>query len=183
MEFPACSKCHTLLPATAINPGRFAPCPGCGAEIWVEVFPALGRPLARGSGAETVMMTGESACFYHEDKKARIVCDACGRFLCGLCDCELSGKHFCPGCLESGRKKGGIQELENVRSLHGRQALILAILPFFITGLAAIFLAIRYWKTPGSLVKPQRWQLPVALVLAILQTLAFSALILAAFLK
>ena len=45
-----------------------------------------------------------------------------------------------------------------------------------ITGLAALFVTLRYWKAPGSLVQPQRWLMPTALVLASLQTLAYAAL-------
>lgn len=163
--------------------GAFAPCPSCGAELQVEVFPALTRPLAQGHAGEALIVTGESPCFYHEHKKAAAVCDACGRFLCGLCDCELAGRHYCPGCLESGRKQGNIEQLETSRPLHARQALVLAILPLFITGLAALYLAVRHWKTPGSLVSPQPWVMPTALVLSLVQTIAFSVLILAAILS
>lgn len=178
VELPACSKCHASLPVTAIVPGQFAACPGCGAEILTEVFAALARPVARGNIGEMVMVTGESPCFYHEAKKAVTVCDACGRFLCGLCDCDLGSKHFCPGCLESGRQKGGIEQLETSRPLHAQQALLLAIVP--VLGLAAFYLIIRFWKTQGSLVSSRRWMMPVALALAILQTLGFGTLILLA---
>ena len=58
--------------------------------------------------------------------------------------------------------------------------LVLAVLPLFITGLAAIYVAARYWKAPTSLVRPMRWAMPVALVLGILQTLGFAIVIIAA---
>jgi hypothetical protein len=165
------------------NAGQFASCPSCRAPLWVEVFNALFRPPSPGAVGEAVIIQGESACFYHEAKRAVVVCDSCGRFLCALCDCLLNGRHYCPPCLESGEKKRFIETLEKARPLHGRQALILAILPLFITGLAAIFLAIRHWKTPGSLVRPQRWHMPVALALASLQTLGFLFFILSALLS
>ena len=183
VDLPACSKCRRPLPLPEFQLGTFAPCPSCGAELQVEVFPALARPLAQGRAGEARIVTGESPCFYHENKKAAAVCDACGRFLCGLCDCELAGRHYCPGCLESGRKKGSIEQLETSRPLYARQALVLAILPLFISGLAALFLAARHWKTPGSLVSPQRWTMPTALVLGIVQTVGFTVLILAAILS
>ena len=47
--------------------------------------------------------------------------------------------------------------------LEPRQALVLALLPFFISGLAAIYLAVRYRKAPGSLVRPMRWAMPASL--------------------
>ena len=69
-----------------------------------------------------------------------------------------------------------------MRVLHSRQALLLAILPLFITGLAAIYVVLRYRKEPGSLVAPMRWAFPTALILASLQTLGYLALFLMAFL-
>ena len=143
----------------------------------VEVFPAFFRPFAPGHAGDWVMVEGESTCFYHPQKKAVVPCDVCGRFLCALCDCEIKGRHLCPACLESGQKKKSIQGLEDVRVLHSRLAFMLSLLPFFITGLAAIYVAIRYRKEPGSLVAPMRWAFPVALILGSLQTLAFLALI------
>jgi hypothetical protein len=127
------------------------------------------------------MIAGESACFYHDAKKAVVICDGCGRFLCTLCDCFLEGQHYCPPCLESGDRKRSIAPLEKSRPLHARQAMVLAILPFFVTGLIALFLAIRYWKAPGSLVRPQRWIMPTALILASLQTIVYLFLIIGAF--
>ncbi len=177
---PACPKCRVALGPELFNLGRFAPCPGCGSELWTEVFPAFLRPIAKGSAGEVVLVPGESTCFYHETKKAVVVCDACGRFLCGLCDLDFHGQHLCPACLESGRKKKTIAQLEDSRFLHGRQALLLAVLPLFLTGLAALFLCLRHWRSPGSLVRPARWQMPVALALAVLQVVGLPLLIWAA---
>jgi hypothetical protein len=73
--------------------------------------------------------------------------------------------------LESGQKKKSIQGLETMRVLHSRTALMLSILPFFITGIGAIWIALRYRKEPGSLVQPMRWAFSVALVLGSLQIL------------
>jgi hypothetical protein len=67
-----------------------------------------------------------------------------------------------------------------MRVLHSRQALVLSILPLFITGLAAIYIAIRYRKEPGSLVAPMRWAFTVALILGSLQTAGFLFLIIRA---
>ena len=180
-RLPTCSKCQTELRAELFNSGRFVACPVCVAQLWIETFPALVRPISKGTAAEPAVLSGESVCFYHETKRASAVCDLCGRFLCGICDCELNGKHYCPGCLESGKQKGRIDELQTSRVLHGRQALILSLLPFFISGLAAIFLAIRHWNSSDSLVSPRRWHMPLALVCGIMQTLFFSYLIIRAF--
>jgi hypothetical protein len=168
-----CPKCQVALPETVLNRQGLTPCPACGAPLEVEVFPALFRRIAPGREGEAILVEGESSCFYHPQKKAVVPCQACGRFLCALCDCELKGKHFCPGCLESGQKKKSIRGLEDVRVLHSRQALLLAVLPFFLTGMAAIYVALRYRKEPGSIVAPMRWAFPTALVLGSLQTAVF----------
>src|SRR5262245_21637562 len=152
VNLPACPKCRAHPGPDLYNLGEFARCPNCQSPLWVEVFNALFRPMATGVTSEAVMVEGESACFYHDARKAVVVCDGCGRFLCALCDCALNGRHYCPPCLESGAQKQTIEHLEKSRPLHGRQALILAILPLFITGLAALFVVLRYWKAPGSLV-------------------------------
>ena len=172
----ACPRCKTALTGEGFNLLRLAPCPACGAPLQVELFPAFFRRTVTGQAGEAILVEGESSCFYHPQKKAVVPCDACGRFLCALCDCEIAGGHFCPGCLESGRRKSKIQGLEEVRVLHSRMALLLALAPLFVTGLAAIYVVLRYRKEPGSLVAPMRWAFPVALVLGSLQVLGYLVL-------
>ena len=170
-----CPKCHTGLMEGVFGP-ELAPCPHCGASLQVEVFPAFFRRTAPGREGDPILVEGESSCFYHPEKKAVVPCEACGRFLCALCDCEIKGQHLCPACLESGQRKKNIRGLEDMRVLHSRQALVLALVPFFISGLAAIYVVLRYRKEPGSLVAPMRWAFPAALILGSLQTLSFLAL-------
>ena len=174
----SCPKCKSSLTGLGFNQARFIPCPTCRTPLQIELFPALFRRIATGRDAEAVLVEGESSCFYHPQKRAVVPCDACGRFLCALCDCELKGGHFCPGCLESGQKKKQIQGIENVRVLHNRTAFVLSVLPFFITGLAALYIVLRYRKEPGSLVNPMRWAFPAALILGSLQTVGFLVLFL-----
>lgn len=174
---PTCPKCRTALGSDLLNLGQFAPCPACGAQLQVEAFPALTRPIVQGNAGETSLVAGESTCFYHETKKAVVACDACGRFLCDLCDLDFESQHLCPACLEIGKRKKTIVHLEDWRPLYGRQALMLALVPLLATGLGALYLCIRHWKTPGSLVRPARWQMPVALALASLQVVGLAILI------
>jgi len=157
------------------NQPDLAPCPACGVPVQVEIFPALFRPTARGRGGEALMAERESSCFYHPQKKAVVPCQGCGRFLCALCDCELHGEHFCPACLEVGRQKGRITRLENKRMLYDGVALSLAILPLLIfyftiiTAPMALYIAIRYWNAPRSIVHRTRIRLVLAILLATLQ--------------
>src|SRR5437773_6957397 len=176
-----CPQCQTVLVDGAFNQPELRPCPGCGAELQVEVFPALFRPFTPGRAGEAVMLEGESTCFYHPSKKAVRPCEGCGRFLCALCDCELHGQHFCPTCLEVGKRKGKIKSLENHRTLYDSIALSLALLPLlifyltFITAPAALFIAVRYWKAPRSLVHRSRIRLVLAMIFASLQILGWVA--------
>jgi hypothetical protein len=142
----------------------------------VEVYPAYFRKAVPGQQAELVFLEGEPACFYHAAKKAVIPCQACGRFLCALCDCDLNGQHFCPLCLEAGKTKGKITSIENSRVRYDLMALLLATLPLlifyftFITAPAALFVAIRHWNSPRSLIQTSRVRYVVAIVLASIQT-------------
>jgi hypothetical protein len=104
----------------------------------------------------------------------------CGRFLCALCAVELHGQHLCPNCLETGKEKGKLKSLENHRTLYDAIALRLAIYPmilfffwFFtiITAPIALFVAIRYWNAPSSIVPRTKIRSIAAIVLASLQIL------------
>src|SRR5437773_7768163 len=149
-----CSKCHLPLPEAGINTGDFIQCPFCSVAIQTEVFPALFKPVQTGRAGETILVEGEASCFYHPAKRAAVPCATCGRFLCALCDIELNGQHVCPVCLETGKQKGKLSELENKRTLHDNAALLLATVPAilwpltlltFVTAPAAIVLAVRAW--------------------------------------
>jgi hypothetical protein len=164
------------------NQPDFAPCPACGVPLLTEVFPALFRKTSAGQTGEAVIIEGESSCFYHPQKKAVLPCEGCGRFLCALCDCSLHGKHYCPTCLEAGKTKGKIKSLENQRTLYDQVALSLAILPliFFyftlVTAPMALFVAIRYWNAPRSILRRTRIRFIIAIVIALLEIAGWTAI-------
>lgn len=170
-----CPKCRAWLLEGIFNQPEFVPCPACGAPLQIEVFPALFRKISSGQGGEVILVEGESSCYYHSQKKAVRPCDGCGRFLCALCDCELHGQHFCPACLETGRTKGKIKSLDNQRTLYDNIALALAIYPLLIfyftlvTAPMALFVAIRYWKSPQSILHRTKVRYVTAAVIALLQ--------------
>jgi hypothetical protein len=176
---PACPGCRASLGEGMFNRPDFVPCPSCGAPLQVEICPALFRPATRGRDGEPLMVEDESSCFYHPQKKAVVPCQGCGRFLCALCDCELHGEHFCPACLEVGRQKGRIKRLENQRTLYDAIALSVAVLPLLIfyftiiTAPIALYLALRYWNAPRSIVHRTKIRLVLAIVLATLQILGW----------
>lgn len=171
----ACPKCRAVLGADFFNQPAYQACPSCAVDLRVEIFPALFRAETT-VPAERLEVAGEASCFYHPEKKAAVVCDACGRFLCALCDVEFDGRHICPACLEAGRQKGKIARLQNTRTRHDRIAIALAVLPMLIfyftifTAPAALFYAIWHWKSPGSVVpNHRRLNLVIAIIMASLQ--------------
>ncbi len=190
MPSVVCSKCRSTLPEDGFNRRGLSGCPGCQSLLQVEVFPALYRAPASLTTGERIVVDGEASCFYHPQKKAAVPCDACGRFICPLCDVELSGQHLCPRCLESGKRKKKVRNLEDQRTLYDRFALTLAIVPILfwpataITAPATIFVVLRYWKAPGSIVpRNKRLSFVVAALFALVQIGAWTLLLAAMFLE
>jgi len=157
----ACPRCRTVQPASNINTGSLQPCPGCSTPIRVDVFKTFARSDKKSASAENILVSGDAECFEHPGKKAVVACDACGRLLCDLCRVELSGRNLCMRCLQSARDKKKIDALQNRRLLNDAIALHLAFwggLTFFLSPFAApaaVFFAVRHWRTPaGALRKP-----------------------------
>ena len=154
----ACGRCKTPLPPDLFNRSKILPCPNCGTATRVVTFPAFGRKSAGTATVENIVAEGEAGCFFHPAKKAVVACGNCGRFICGLCDLELGGRHLCPNCLESGKQKGKLAEIDHQRTSYGNVALGLALGSLLLgpasllTAPIVLFLVIRHWKTPGSLV-------------------------------
>lgn len=171
----ACTKCRAPLPPASYNAASLRPCAACGAGSRVEIFPAALRPPGLGTTGEKVLMEGEASCFYHPAKKAVVPCEGCGRFLCAVCDVELSGAHLCPGCLESGKKKGRLKQLEKSRTLYDSLALAVAVYPMIlvwptiIAAPIALYIAIRYWNAPSSVIQRGKWRAVLAIIIALLQ--------------
>ena len=188
MAFPPlpCPRCATPLPPADLNRGELAPCPVCRTPTQADIFPAFLRPAQTGAVPQTILMEGEAGCFYHPDKRAATHCSSCGRFLCALCDVELGGRHLCPGCVESGQRKGVLSELEMKRTLYDGTALALAVVPLaaaatlvlapltLLTAPTAIVVALYGWNKPGSLVPRTRIRALLAMLLGGLQLLGWA---------
>lgn len=181
-----CTKCRTPLPPDIYNLGDLRACPACGARTLVDVFPAALRPVASGGMGEAVLVEGEASCFYHPAKKAVVPCESCGRFLCAVCDVDLNGQHLCPACVESGRRKGRLEQLENRRTLYDSLALAVAVYPILfvwttvIGAPIALYLSIRYWNAPSSVIPRTKWRFVLAIVLSLLEIGGWAAVIIAA---
>lgn len=170
----ACVGCKTELPPDLENAGDFLGCPSCLNHLRVFAFPALRRssPVLVAAPA---LAAGEASCFYHSAKQAVIACESCGRFLCALCDVEIGGSHRCPSCLEAGKQKRKLETVENRRMLYDSLALGLAVLPVLIWPLtilsapAALFIVIRYWSDPLSILPRTRIRFVIAALIALAQ--------------
>ena len=181
----ACPRCSRPIESPAPERGADRSCPACGAGLRVDTYPALFRYPDPGARAAAAILENETSCFYHAGKRAVVPCDVCGRFLCALCDIHLDGRHLCPACMEAGAESKQIGNLENQRILYDKIAMYLALIPFtvvfwfaaFITAPAALFVVIRYWKEPNSLVSGSRVRKVVAFLLALIQVAGCAVLI------
>ena len=175
-----CNRCGRPLPKWEIDRQDRAVCPECGAYSIVRVFPALFYLQTGPVTAETAAQ-GEAACFDHPAKRAVAACGHCGRFVCQLCAVEFKGGMWCPSCFSAGdfsaqlartATTGAAPELENSRTLYDSIALTVAVAPLMLwpfTSLSApiaLFLAVRYWRRPLSLVRRWRWRSALAILIA-----------------
>lgn len=179
----ACTRCLAPVARDLWNLELPEPCSECKARLRADVFPAHFAGLGVGAAPEAIVAEGDAGCFYHPGKRAVLPCDSCGRFLCALCDVELGGRHVCPACLEGQKRKGQLSALETERTLYDRIALSLAVYPmllFYLTVLtapAAIFISIRYWKAPGSLVRGKKAGFIAAILISVIQIAGWITLV------
>ena len=177
-----CPHCKRVLGPEAWIDAGHATCPTCDKEFEFFGFPAL-TATAEKIAPQTAVLAADSVCFFHAENRAEAVCDGCGRYLCGLCDVPLGDAHYCPSCLETGKRKPTAATLDTQRTLWDQIALSLAVLPMLIfyltiiTAPIAIVLGIRHWKTPGSLVRRSRWRFVVAIGLGAIQLVGMALLI------
>ena len=167
-----CTNCQKPLGPEVLTAPKMGKCLNCGADLHVDAFPALLKVREKRSLEDSFIFDNEAGCFYHPHKKAVIPCSACGRFLCKLCDLEIDNRHICPSCLEKGQRTRKIKNLENHRTLYDSLALSLSILPllFFwvtiITAPATLYITIRYWKAPTSIVGRTKFRFILAALFA-----------------
>lgn len=172
-----CPVCTRALPPDTWNLTYETYCPTCRTPVNVLVFPALLREEG-GAIPQLAVEGGEATCFYHARKKAAVPCDQCGRFLCSLCQVELSGQNWCPSCIELHRRQGKLATLDSRRTLYDNIALVLAFAPvvtviFWFMSLvaapAALFVIFRHWRSPSSVVPRTKVRFVIAGVAALLE--------------
>ncbi len=179
----SCTRCKTPLSEKALNTFALIPCSACGEPVRADVYPALFRTLPSGHRGVPLQGEKEAGCFYHPAKKAAVACSACGRFLCALCDVEFNGRHLCPACLEKGKTKRKIKNLENHRVCYDTIALSIALVsmlliwPTILSAPVVLFMVIRYWGAPGSIIPRSKIRFVLAFGIAGLQIVGWILLI------
>ena len=172
-----CPRCALGLDLTGFAGGALVDCPACRSRLRAEVYPAFENPpaaVSTSSGEHA--LDGEAACFFHPEKRAVLACEACGRFVCALCDVPLGTRHLCPTCLGTSKAP----ELIALRWCWANVALLVGIVPLvlsfgmwpvlFLSGPAAMFIALWSWNKPGSLVGgPRHWVAMLGLIGGVLQ--------------
>lgn len=169
-----CPACKSPLPPSSLNTPDLTPCPTCGEFLCAVTFPALLKPAEEGKKGDVILQEGDASCFYHPGKQAITTCTNCGRFLCALCDIDMAGEHLCTRCIEAGKKKGRLKKLENRRMLYDDIALSLTVVSpmfcaFFIGGPMALYLVIRYWNKPGSILPRTKARFVLAAIFAFIE--------------
>ena len=135
------------------------------------------------------LFAGPQAAATGEVSLAVVTCHQCGRFLCALCRVEFKGQDWCPGCLEASSRKRKQVDFENHRVLYDSVALAVATFPFLmlfwpslIGAPLALYVSIRYWKAPTSILPRTKVRFLLAIVLALGQ-LALMGFIIYAFIQ
>ena len=125
----------------------------------------------------TVSLGAEAVCYFHEHLQATAACDGCGGFLCALCALPVGGRTLCPNCVMKDHSGTPTKDSLSARALWGSRALTTMILSlvipvgWFVLPLIAIGVMTvvwKFWDAPGSLVRPQRSRMVLAVVLALI---------------
>ena len=194
MAYVRCSSCgYGMADALFVRTGS-AHCPTCSKEVKVTVLPALykGSLQAPPTLPEEPPAPGEAACFYNPNRRATKVCDHCGVFVSDAWAAKWGSQTVCLKCIEDLRSKHRDIRFEAKRTLWDNISLFLSVGPWVLAAMfvatfilygfaffcilltlisapASIFIALRYWNAPRSLVPRGRGRLIMALTFSGLQ--------------
>ena len=193
MAYVRCASCQTPLTDKIFHGNSATECGFCARTIRAFLLPKLYQTGATALPSLPVEAPteGEAACFYNPHRKATKVCGHCGVFVSDSWAAQWGNETVCLKCLEQLRTKNVDQRFEAGRKLWDNIALGLIVVPFVIaflllctvigyvfsimvlmltifTAPAAIFISLRYWNAPRSLVPRGRLRLITALLLSVL---------------
>lgn len=169
-----CPACSGDLLIAELQSAAMNSCPTCEKALTVRWYPALTRKETVNAGRR-ILLEEEASCFFHESKQAESLCEACGRYLCALCEIVFEGKTLCPACLETAQEKESMDGLVRQRFRHDSFALMLALLPILfwsitiITAPVAVVYAIFRWNSARSLVRSGNGVFAAAILLGLAQ--------------
>jgi len=182
--FVRCTNCGYPQSGDSSNRADFSVCPHCNSRLRISVFPAL---FAQTRALEYHEPAGEetATCFYHPTRAAVVPCGSCGRYLCALCEIELGEETICPNCMDSAARNEEVKELIDSRTLYDSIALALAVFPvlfWFVTVITAplsIYITVRHWRSPMSILPRSKVRFVLAFIIAGIQVSLWSALLFA----
>jgi len=171
----ACPNCRTIQSPDRLNTGELFACPNCKTRMGADLFNAFYRPADPAPAQGHVQEQGQAECYNHPGRPAEVACAHCGRLLCALCAVELDGHSLCFDCVKAGREERQAARLDTRRTHHDSLALTLATVPMLflfptiVAAPAALYVALRYWKRPPTILPRSRWRYIVAIGLAVAQ--------------
>jgi len=182
----ACPQCQNGFTAREAAGAAGIACPVCGIALEFTLFPALFRDVEPARTGQSVGAEDQASCFFHENREAVVACDQCGRFLCELCDLEMSDRHLCPQCLQapaSDPARGNEITATKTIVLYDSIALSLAVAPLLVpyvtifTAPIVLFLVVRYWRRQQSAIPRSRVRFVVAAGFAVLELVGWAVLV------
>jgi hypothetical protein len=169
-----CPKCSRPLEPVSWHDASAGTCQRCDTEFEFRGFPALTARRTR-IAVQSVLLAEESVCFFHAENRAEVICEDCGRLLCGVCAIDFGGRKRCPACVAAAKESDAAAVVKD-RVLYDSLALTIAFVPLLIwpftlvTAPIALGYVILGWKKPNSLVRGRgRARMVVAGIIALLQ--------------
>jgi hypothetical protein len=165
-----CPRCERELPAESLEPGG-ARCYHCESRVEATVFPAAFRTVSTIS--DRAVVSGEAACFFHDDRVAAVSCSNCGRFLCHFCRIEWSGGNLCVACIEALGEPSKSTALESSRFHFDSLALSLATIPSLLvfpslfTAPLALGMALVTIRKSCSITPRSKWRFVAAMLVSL----------------
>lgn len=179
MALVRCALCNQPLHVPEGAAFGVGTCISCHRESSIAAFPALVKNGAPKPPTLSVdpPAPGEAACYYSPNRRATKECSHCGVLISDIWAAQWGSETVCLKCLEHLRGQGKDERFESRRILWDNVALVLTLVPLtfvfwmfaFLTAPAALFIGLRHWNSPRSLVPRSRARLVVALLLAFAQ--------------
>ncbi len=198
MSMIRCAACGYQIPVAAFALAREVPCPLCRRVVQATVLPAVARSgVTPPALPEDPPGPGEAACFYNPKRKATQSCSHCGVFISDAWTARWGSETVCLKCLDNLRTKHQDSRFQAKRTLWDNIALGTAALPFLlcvpmlllgpigvpfmilcvmlslVSAPSAFGLSLYAWNKPRSLVPRGRWRVVSALLLSLLQCVAW----------